>query len=93
MLMTKIKFAADCINHFFEKKITVQLLKLTQERKLNYEKNNPLDWEEDRCVICDFPLDVKANGIEAGPAEMTYYDFIITKVHKFLQNIIENEEL
>ena len=43
-----------------------------------------LYWEEDIWVIFDK---------EAGPTEMTYYDFIVTKQHKFLQNIFEKKEL
>ena len=31
--------------------------------------------------------------MDASAAEMTYYDFIIWKEHKLLQNIFEQEEL
>ena len=82
MFMTELKFPTGCLNHFSEKKkkkIKSHLLEFSQERKLCYEKSSPLDREEDRCVICDFPFDVNAKDILAGATEITYYDFIIKK--------------
>ena len=65
-------------------------LGFSQEQKLDYEKKNPLGWEENRCIISDFPLDVNTKGIEAGPAKITYYDFIMIKECKFCKPFLKN---
>ena len=52
--MTDLKSEADCLNHLLEK--NGQHLEVYQERKLDNEKNSPLDWEEDNVLLVIFPL-------------------------------------
>ena len=62
-------------------------------KKLHYEKNNLIDWENRKCVICNFPLEINAKGIYATAKEMSYLNFLIQKKHRFLRNIFGKSEL
>ena len=58
-----------------------------------YEKNNPIDWENGKFIICNFPLEINAKAIGAIAKEMSSLDFFIRKEHKFLRNILNESRL
>ena len=90
MFSIELKFASNCLLKWFyakNKKLEVSL----QEKK-DYEIKNPIDWENGLCEICTFPLDVKPSET-ANNKKITYGDFIIQKEHKFLRNVLSEEEL
>ena len=60
--------------------------------KFRYEKCFPIDWQNDKCVICEFPLKVEPNNYQTPDDEMTFGDFIIRYENKFLRNIYTKEE-
>ena len=90
MFSIELKFASDCLLKWFYSKYKKTELSLSEKK--NYEIHNPIDWENGKCQICTFPLDVKPSE-KINDKEMTYGDFIIQKEHKFLRNVLSEEQL
>ena len=89
MFCTEIKFATNCLLKWYHAKY--KNLELSLENKNEFEKENPIDWENGECVLCRFPLE--ANPTTSKNEKMSYGDFIIKKEHMFLRNIFSKEEL
>ena len=89
MFCTEIKFATDCVMRWYYDKY--KNLELSIESKNEFERENPIDWENGECVLCRFPLE--ANPTTHENEKMSYGDFIIKKEHMFLRNIFSKEEL
>ena len=89
MFCTEIKFATDCVLRWYHDKYNN--LELSIENKAEFERENPIDWENGECVLCRFPLE--ANPTHPQNDKMSYGDFIIKKEHMFLRNIFSQEEL
>ena len=89
MFCTEIKFATDCVLRWYHDKY--KNLELSIESKNEFERENPIDWENGECVLCRFPLE--ANPTNPENEKMSYLDFIIKKEHMFLRNIFSKEEL
>ena len=89
MFCTEIKFATDCVLKWYYAKY--KNLELSLQSKSEFEKENPIDWENGECVLCRFPLEANPTTSENG--KMSYGDFIIKKEHMFLRNIFSEEEL
>ena len=51
---------------------------------MRYEKEHPIDWENGKCCICNFPLEIKAKGVDVNAKEMGYLDLFIRKQNKFI---------
>ena len=60
---------------------------------MQYERKNPVDWKNDKCVICKMPLRVEPTSFETPDDEMTFGDFIIRFEHKFIRNIYTYEQI
>ena len=93
MFSTKLKFASDCQLKWFNKKFKSNGLKLSNEEKRKYEIKHPIDWMQDRCCLCHFPLEINPTSFDVNENTMLYTDFIIFRKHKFLRNIFSSEEL
>ena len=93
MFSTELKFASDCLIQWFNLKFKKQNLELSNEKRRDYETENPIDWENDNCKICNFPLHVNPTTFDVEKEKMSYGDFIIKKEHKFLRNIFSKKEL
>ena len=89
MFSVELKFASDCLLKWFYSKN--KKIELSLQEKKDYELKNPIDWENGKCSICTFPLDVKPS--EKINEKITYGDFIIQKEHKFLRNVLSKEDL
>ena len=89
MFCTEIKFATNCVLKWYHSKY--KNLELSLQSKNEFEKENPIDWENGECVLCRFPLE--ANPTTCENEKMSYGDFIIKKEHMFLRNIFSEEEL
>ena len=89
MFNTEIRFATNCLLAWFYDKY--KKLELNIDFKKQYESENPIDWENGRCVLCTFPLD--ANPTMLKNQNMTYGDFVIKKEHMFLRNTFSKEQL
>lgn len=61
--------------------------------KVLFTKKQSVRLGKNGCVICDFPLDAGAKGVNTSVTDMTCYNFIMKKEHKFLRNMFQQEEL
>ena len=93
MFSTELKFAADCLLKRFIKKFKSNNVELRNEEKRKYEIKHPIDWIEDCCCLCPFPLEINPTSFDADESQMLYTDFIIFKEHKFLRNIFPSDDL
>ena len=93
MFTTELKFAVGCLLKWFSKKFKSNNLELSNDVKRKYEIEHPIDWSQDRCCICTFPLEINPKSYYANEKTMSYADFIIFREHKLLSNIFPNEEL
>ena len=91
MFSTELKFATDCLLKWFNSKY--KNTELSIKRKREYEIENPIDWQNDKCHICTFPLHINPTKVNVQKENMSYGDFVIQKEHKFLRNIFSKEEL
>ena len=42
---------------------------------MQYERNNPISWQKDKCVICQMSLKIEPTSFKMTDDEMTYGDF------------------
>ena len=91
MFSTEMKFATDCLLNWFNSKYKNENLQLNIERKREYEIKNPINWQTEKCWICDFPLHINPTIANVSKDKMSYGDFIIEKEHKFLRNIFSKK--
>ena len=89
MFCTEIKFATNCLLKWYQNKY--KNFELSMASKNEFERENPIDWQNGECVVCRFPLDATPTTFEN--EKMSYRDFIIKKEHMFLRNIFSKEEL
>ena len=90
MFSVELKFASDCLLKWFYSKN--KKIELSLQEKKDYEVKNPIDWQEGICQICTFPLDVKPSE-SLNSNKITYGDFLIQKEHKFLRNVLSEDDL
>ena len=93
MFSTELKFASDCLINWFNLKFKKQNLEVSNEKRRAFEIENQIDWKNDNCKICNFPLHINPTTFDVEKEKMSYGDFIIKKEHKFLRNIFSKEEL
>ena len=74
---------------WFNKKIKSQHLELDFLIKNQYDRKNPIDWNNDKCVICKLLLKIDPTGYD----KMSYSDFFIKYEHKFLRNTYSDVEI
>ena len=72
---------------WFNKNYRTQYLEVNAFVKMQYERNNPVNWKNDKCVLCKLPLRVEPTSFKTPDYEMTYGDFIVRFEHKFMRNI------
>ena len=89
MFSIEIRFATNCLLSWFHNKYRNEEVDI--ELKMQYQKENPIDWENGRCVLCTFPLE--ANLTNHQNENMSYGDFVVKKEHMFLRNIFSKEQL
>ena len=89
MFCTEIKFATDCLLKWYHNKY--KNTELSMSSKNDFERENPIDWQNGKCVVCRFPLDATPTTVEN--EKMSYGDFIIKKEHMFLRNVYSKETL
>ena len=77
---------------WFNKKIKSQHLAINFSRK-NKEKDCPINWNSNKCLICNFPLKIDPVGPDVSNNEMSSSDFYIRYEHKFLRNTYSKEQL
>ena len=60
---------------------------------MQYERNNPVNWKNDKCVICKIPLKIEPTNLETPDDEMTYGDFVICFEHMFIRIIYTYDQI
>ena len=60
---------------------------------MRFESQNPINREENKCVICKIPLKLEPTNYLTPDNEMTFGDFIIRFELKFLRNIYTIEQI
>ena len=58
MFSTELKFAANYLLKWFNKKFKLNNLELSNDVKRKYEIEHLIDWSRDRCCICTFSLEI-----------------------------------
>ena len=81
------------INNCSNKKIKLQHLEIDLSQKSRYEKDHPIHWNSNKCIICNFPLKIDPIGPDIPNNGMYYGDFYIRYEHKFLRNIYSKGRL
>ena len=56
---------------WFNKKLRSQNLEIHAFAKMQYERNNPVNWRTDKCTICKMPLRAEPTNFETPDDEMT----------------------
>ena len=56
MFTTGLKFATHCLLKWLNKKSKSNNLEVSDDVKRKYEIDHPIDWSQDCCCICTFPL-------------------------------------
>ena len=79
-----------CIESALVKKTYLEINTFT---KMQYERNNPVNWRDDKCVLRKMPLRVESTSFKTPDDETTYGHFIIRFEHKFIRNIYTNDQI
>ena len=93
MFCIEAAFVKKALLAWFDKKIKSQNLEIDAFSKMQYERKNPVNWKNDKCVICKIPLRVEPTSFETPDDEIIFSDFIIRFEHKFIRNIYTNEQI
>ena len=88
MFCIEAAFVKKTLLAWFDKKIKSQYLEIDAFSKMQYERKNPVNWKNDKCVICKMHLRVEPTSFETLDDEMTFGDFIIRFEHKFIRIFI-----
>ena len=91
MFSIEIRFATSCLLAWFHNKYRHEEVDLKME--IQYQNENPIDWEKGRCVLCSFPLEANLTNAQNNKDTMSYGDFVVKKEHMFLRNIFSKEQL
>ena len=78
---------------WFDQKFKCQFNKINPIKKLRYESKNPINWKEDKCVICKFPIKLEPTNFETPDNEISFGNFVIRCEHKLLRNIYTEEQI
>ena len=78
---------------WFNTKCKQKFVKMIPFTKIRFEKENPINWKTQTCVICRLSLKVEPTNFKPPDDEMSYGDFIIRYEPKFLRNIYTYEQI
>ena len=87
MFCIEIPLVKKTLLDWFNKKYRTQYLEINAFLKMQYERNNPVNWRDHKCVLCKMPLRVEPTNFKTPDDQMTYGDFVICFEHKFIGNI------
>ena len=60
----ELKSTADTPLKWFNIKLKFKNLTIDPKMKIKYQIQNPVDWEKDKCCICNFPLHINQKGFK-----------------------------
>ena len=91
MFCIKSALVKKILLDWFNKKYRMRYLEINAFVKMQYERNNPASWKNDKSVLCKMPPRVEPTNFKRQDDEMTYGDFVIRFEHKFVRNIYTSE--
>ena len=94
MFCTELKFTIDVLAKWFNDILKSRFNEFGELKEQKFIRENPTDWSNQKCVICDLKLAVSlSEGYQKTEKLTTWYDFTIQKEHLFLKNIFSYDEL
>ena len=93
MFSIKCALVKKTLLDWFNKKYRTQYLEISAFVKMEYERNNPVNWRNDKCVLCKMPQRVESTNFKTPDNEMSYGDFVICFKHKFTRNINTSNQI
>ena len=78
---------------WFNKKYRTQYLEINAFAKMQYERNNPVNWRDDKCLLYKMPLRAEPTNFKTPDDEITYGDFLFRFEYKFKRNIYTSEQI
>ena len=93
MFCIEVAFVKKTLLGWFIKKFTSQFKELASAEKIKFKQQNPIDYQNNKCVFCKKPLKIYPTNSKPDDPNMTYGDFIIRYEYKFLRNIYTQKQL
>ena len=93
MLCIEIELVKKTLLSWVNKKFTSRFKELDNGEKMRYKLQNPIDYQNSKCVICKMPLRISPTNPKTADPDMSYGDFIIRYEYKFLRNIYSQKQL
>ena len=72
MFSTESALVKKTLLKWFNQKFKCQFNKINPIKKLRYESTNPINWKEDKCVICKFPIKLEPTNFETPDDKMSF---------------------
>ena len=85
MLSIEMFLLEETLGAWFNKKIKSNNLSIKSLDKTNYEQNHPVDWSQQKCILCNYKLDIMPTSVQTPDLEMTYGDFYIMQEIKLFE--------
>ena len=93
MFPIETAFVKNALLQWFHTKIKSQNLEIDLKMKNQFERENPINWQTDKCFRCKCLVKIDPLGSPVPNHSMSYGDFFIRYEHKFLRNIYSNKEI
>ena len=93
MLTIETALIKTALLSWFNNKIKSQYLELDLLVKNKFERQNPSNWQKDKCVICKILLKIDPLGYDVPNPEMSCGDFFIIFEHNFIRNMYLDKEI
>ena len=93
MFSIKTVFVKKTLLQWFDTKTKSQNLEIDLKIKNQFERENPINWQTDKCVGCKCLFKIDPFGPHVSNHSMSYCDIFIKYKHKFLRNIYSNKEI
>ena len=92
MLCIESTLVKKALFDWFHKKYRMKYLETNAFVKMQYERNNPVNWR-DMNVLCKMPLRVEPTNFKMPDDKMTYGDFAFRFEHKIRRNIYTSKHI
>ena len=83
MFSTELKFTVDMLVKWCNDLFKSRFNEPDEIKKQLFTRDNPVDWSNQKCVICNFKLAASLNEGHGTCKLTTWYDFIEQKEHLF----------
>ena len=82
MFRVELKFVANCLLRWFNRKFKPQHLEMDLGRIVEYEAKSPINRDKYKCYICNYPIKLNTIGLNIPSTKMNYTDFHVRFEHK-----------